>query len=86
MRRLQRTALAREMRLKIKEAEYLKENVTLKSHVRVLTDRVKELEAQLAKAKQLGFDPDEIEKEKPVLLVARSPETAQLLPIRALPL
>lgn len=53
-------------------ASCLQENTTLKGHVRVLTSRVRELEALLEKAKAMGFDPvakkEEKEKEKEVLL------------------
>ena len=52
-----------------KVAQYLKENVTLKSHVRVLTARVKELEAELAQAKKLGYNPGTVET-KPVVKAA----------------
>ena len=39
-------------------ASCLQENSTLKGHIRALTSRVRELEAILEKAKEMGFDPN----------------------------
>lgn len=64
----------------------LQENTTLKGHVRVLTLRVRELEALLEQAKASGFDPTssapvDKEREKEIMETSASSEGSAIEPL-----